>query len=289
MIERSLEHQLPARLLHRNRKCDGIAGPDRLKRTSRRVARDLVQPDAADRYHFRQPLGQERAEIAALTHKAGALLHCDAAQAVGKIDCDVQAIDADYLSISSHKLYGPMGAGALFCAASAPRPEPLTFGGGQQSGLRPGTEPVALIAGFGAAALVAARHLAIDAVSNAKLISRLLAGLTDRQVRYTIIGKDRLRVPGGAAIALDGIDAEMVCTMLARTVQLSTGSACSAGQIVTSHVLDAMGFSYDQAREVVRIKCNRYNSFDEIDMAAQIIAQAVARAKFALDDVASGV
>ncbi len=230
-------------------------------------------------------LVQPVAEIAALVRKAGALFHCDAAQAVGKLDCDVQAIDVDYLSISSHKLYGPMGVGALYVAAHAPRPEPLTFGGGQQSGLRPGTEPVALIAGFGAAALVATRYLSTDAVHNADLIARLLAGLTSSHVRYTLLGKDQLRVPGGAAIALDGIDAEAVCTMLARTVQLSTGSACAAGQLLTSHVLDAMAFSVKKAQSVLRLMTNRYLTGEQIDRAADEIAASVHRSVLATGEV----
>jgi cysteine desulfurase len=227
---------------------------------------------------------QPIAEIAALARQAGALFHCDAAQAVGKIDCDVQAFDIDYLSISSHKLYGPMGVGALYCAAHALRPDPLTFGGGQQSGLRVGTEPVALIAGFGTAASVATRRMSIDATHGADLAARLLAGLTNRQVRYTLVGKDQPRIPGGGAIALDGIDADVVCTMLARTVQLSTGSACNAGQILTSHVLDAMGFSAHRAQSVLRFMVNRYLTHEHIDRAADEIAAAVHRSALATGD-----
>ncbi|TIX95323.1 MAG: aminotransferase class V-fold PLP-dependent enzyme, partial [Mesorhizobium sp.] len=86
-------------------------------------------------------------EAAAMAHEGGALFHSDAAQAAGKIDVDVVELNVDYLTLSAHKCYGPMGIGALYVAASAPKPVPLTLGGGQQSGLRPGTEPVALIAG----------------------------------------------------------------------------------------------------------------------------------------------
>lgn len=228
---------------------------------------------------------QPVAEIAALAHRAGALFHCDAAQAVGKIDCDVQALDVDYLSISSHKLYGPMGVGALYCAAHALRPQPLTFGGGQQAGLRAGTEPVALIAGFGAAAAVATQRLAIDAVHNAELAEQLLAALAERQVRFTVVGQGNRRIPGGAAIAIDGGEAEVVCTMLARTVQLSTGSACTSGQLVTSHVLDAMNFSAKEAQSVLRFMTNRYSTAAEIEWAAGEIAAAVHRSALAAGEV----
>lgn len=228
---------------------------------------------------------QPVAEIATLAHDAGALFHCDAAQAVGKIDCDVQALDVDYLSISSHKLYGPMGVGALYCAAHAPRPEPLTFGGGQQSGIRAGTEPVALIVGFGKAAAVAAGRLPTDAAHNAHLGAKLLAGLTDRQVRYALLGDDQRRIPGGGAIALEGVDADLVCTMLARTVQVSTGSACAAGQVLTSHVLDAMGFSEKTAQSVLRFMANRYLTSEQIDWAANEIAAAVHRSVLVAGEV----
>lgn len=106
---------------------------------------------------------QPVAQVAALAHAIGALMHCDAAQAVGKIPVDVIDWDVDLLSISAHKCYGPMGIGALYIAAGTVAPEPLLMGGGQQGGLRPGTEPVALIAGFGAAADVARDRLAQDA------------------------------------------------------------------------------------------------------------------------------
>lgn len=230
-------------------------------------------------------LVQPVSEISTIAHDAGALFHCDAAQAVGKIDFDVQATEVDYLSISSHKLYGPMGIGALYCAAHAPRPKPLIFGGGQQSSLRPGTEPVSLIAGFGAAALVATRHLSLDATRSVALLDRLFAGLATRQVRYELIGGERPRVPGGAAIILDGVEADTLCAMLARSVQLSTGSACTSGQLLTSHVLDAMRFSTDEARSVLRIMVNRYIEDEQIDIAATLIATAAARSVLAAGEV----
>ncbi len=105
---------------------------------------------------------QPVAEAAALVHAVGGLMHSDAAQAAGKIAIDVLDLDIDYLSLSAHKCYGPMGVGALYVGAHAPKPAPLTHGGGQQDAIRPGTEPVALIAGFGAAAKVARSRLEGD-------------------------------------------------------------------------------------------------------------------------------
>src|SRR3546814_18271267 len=113
---------------------------------------------------------QPVSEVTSIAHAAGALFHTDAAQAGGKIAIDVLELDVDYLSLSAHKCYGPMGVGALYCAAGAPTPGPLIYGGGQQNAVRPGTEPVALIAGFGAAAKAAMAALGEDASRGGSLI-----------------------------------------------------------------------------------------------------------------------
>ncbi|MFA6032246.1 MAG: aminotransferase class V-fold PLP-dependent enzyme [Myxococcota bacterium] len=228
---------------------------------------------------------QPVAEAAALAHAVGAYVHSDAAQAAGKIAIDVTALDVDYLSLSAHKCYGPMGVGALYVAAGSPAPAPLMRGGGQQSGIRPGTEPVALIAGFGAAARGAMRRLAEDEVSGVARAARLLDGIAERQVRFTRITGDHAVVPGSAAIALDGIDGDSLCTMIARDVSLSTGSACTNGQIRISHVLEAMGLSDSMARSVVRIFCDRTLSNDAIDRAVDVIVAAIQRSRLATGEV----
>ncbi len=212
-------------------------------------------------------------EAAAAAHRVGALFHSDAAQAVGKIPTDVVELGVDYLSISSHKMYGPMGIGALFVSAAATKPLPITYGGGQENGLRPGTEPVALIAGFGAAARASAERLT-DANKNVARVNDLLVGLAERQIRYRRISGPHPVVPGSAAIAIDGIDAEDLCLKLAREVQISTGSACTSGQLRRSHVLEAMGFSELEASEVVRLFCGRFVTDEDVARAAEKIASA---------------
>lgn len=216
-----------------------------------------------------------------LAHSRGVLFHCDAAQGVGKIPVDVLELDADYLSLSGHKCYGPMGIGALYIASGAPKPEPLIFGGGQQAGARPGTEPVALIAGFGAAASLARARLAEDQEHGSALISKLVSGLCDRRIPLAQVNGRAPTVPGGAAIAFSGVDGDALCSMVARFISLSTGSACTAGQIRSSHVLAAMGFSDNEARSVVRIFCNRYTTAAEIDAAIDVITNAIERSRLA--------
>lgn len=229
---------------------------------------------------------QPVAEVAALAHGVGAYVHSDAAQAAGKISIDVAALDVDYLSLSAHKCYGPMGVGALYVAAGMPAPAPLMRGGGQQSGIRPGTEPVPLIAGFGAAARAARDHLAQPGPSGpAARIDRLLDGLTIRQLRFTRITGDHAVVPGSAAIAIDGIDGASLCAQLAREVALSTGSACNSGQIRTSHVLEAMGFSEELARSVIRIFCDRTLIDADIDGAIDAIIASTQRSRLATGEV----
>lgn len=229
---------------------------------------------------------QPVAEAAAIAHRFGAFVHSDAAQAAGKIQINVSQLDVDYLSLSAHKCYGPMGVGALYVAAGMPPPFPLMHGGGQQSRVRPGTEPVPLIAGFGAACTVAAKALARSnsAEANSK-IDRLLNTLRRQNVRYSRITGDHLVVPGSAAISIDGVDADSLCALVAPEVSLSTGSACNSGQLKVSHVLEAMGFSERSARSVVRILCARTSTEAEIDRAAEAIARSVRRSRLATGEV----
>lgn len=224
---------------------------------------------------------QPVAEAARIVRAAGALFHSDAAQALGKIEIDVLDLDVDYLSLSAHKCYGPMGLGALYVAAGSPRPKPLTIGGGQQGGLRPGTEPVPLIAGFGVAATLAVQQLDTSAAHGDQLADRLVTGLVEKQVRLRRVTGDHAVVPGSLALLFEGVDADQLCALLARSVHLSTGSACTSGQIRKSHVLEYMGYSEHQASSVLRIFCHRYLNEAAIDRAITAISAAAARSQVA--------
>lgn len=228
---------------------------------------------------------QPVAEAAAMAHAHGALFHCDAAQAAGKVVVDVVRLDIDYLSLSAHKLYGPMGIGALYMAAGAPRPAPLFHGGGQQAGIRPGTEPVALIAGFGAAAKLAAMRIDIDSEHGRQIAHDLLDGLARRQVRFRKITGEHAVVPGSAAITLESVDGNALCSAVAPEVSISTGSACTAGQLDISHVLSAMSLTREDARGFIRIFCSRYNYPAETEAAATAIAASIARSPVATGEV----
>ncbi len=217
---------------------------------------------------------QPVSEVAKLCRNRGALVHTDAAQALGKIHVDLEDWDVDYASLSAHKVYGPVGVGSLYIAAGAPVPDPLQVGGGQQAGRRPGTEPVALIAGFGAAATLASRSLAGDAAAADRRTGLFLDELSRRQVRWRRTTGDAPTVPGGMSLSIEGCDGDEIATRLQSTVYLSTGSACSSGQISSSHVLAAMGIDREHAATVVRIMLGRYLSDEDVVRAAELFSSA---------------
>jgi cysteine desulfurase len=218
---------------------------------------------------------QPISDASLIARRAGALVHSDGAQALGKIEFDLTELDVDYFSMSAHKCYGPMGVGALYVAAGTPKPYPLAFGGGQQWSLRPGTEPVALIAGFAEAVKVSKARL--DDLELEGKASRLFDGLAARQVRLRRITGTNQVVPGSLAIHFEGGDADALCAALARDVHMSTGSACTAGQINMSHVIESMGYSQSDAKGVLRILAHRYLTDADVDRASEAIANGIKR------------
>ncbi len=200
----------------------------------------------------------------------GARLHCDAAQSLSTRALDVAAAGIDLLSLSGHKLYGPMGIGALFVRESIAL-TPQLHGGGQQHGLRPGTLPVALCVGLGAACRIAGEERDEDA--------ERLGGLRERLLRALRAAVPELRENGGAAsclagclnVTLPGVDAEALLLDLPE-LALSTGSACATGTAGPSHVLRAMGRSDEEAHASLRFGLGRQTSQSDIDFAAERIA-----------------
>lgn len=184
---------------------------------------------------------QPVSEIAAMVKQAGGLFVVDAVQGAGRLPLDISAFDADFLILSSHKIGGPQGAGAIVAAADLVMPEPLIRGGGQEKGHRAGTENVAAIAGFGAAA-AAARYDLADVVALEALRDRFEAVLTEHFPDAVLIARDAPRLANTTLFAIPGMKAEtaQIAFDLAG-VALSAGSACSSGKVGDSHVLAAMG------------------------------------------------
>jgi cysteine desulfurase len=192
-------------------------------------------------------------EAAGIVHEAGGLLHVDAIQALGKIPFDINAWGADLLTLSAHKIGGPKGVGALVVAEGLLGLEPVLRGGGQEHGRRAGTENVAGIAGFGAAAEAAMAALEGDARRLEGLRSRLEEGL--RQTPGLIIfSGDAPRLPNTTLFTVPGLKAETaVIGFDLAGIAVSSGSACSSGKVQPSHVLEAMGFGPELAQGAVRL------------------------------------
>jgi cysteine desulfurase len=220
---------------------------------------------------------QPLAEIGRLARAAGALFHTDAAQAAGKIALDVEAMNIDLLSISGHKLYGPMGIGALYVRRKPGlRLSPLFDGGGQERGLRSGTLPLPLCVGLGAACEIAGAEMAAESARVGALRDALLAALRRRLPDIGLNGDAQARVAGNLNISFPGIDAEDLI-MDVKDVAVSSGSACSSASIEPSYVLRALGLSDDLARASVRISLGRFTTRDEIARAAEHLAAGVIR------------
>ena len=198
---------------------------------------------------------QPIAQVAQIVHDASGLLHVDAAQGPGRIVCNIDALGADLLTISAHKLGGPKGVGALVRRREALHiAEPLIKGGGQERGARAGTENVAGIAGFGAAAEAVAKALDREAAHMAALRVRLEAGLKRISPDAIIFGTESERLPNTTLFTAPGMKAETaVIAFDLDGVAVSSGAACSSGKVQPSHVLAAMGVDGAAARGAVRV------------------------------------
>jgi cysteine desulfurase len=218
---------------------------------------------------------QPVAEVARLAHAHGALLHCDAVQAAGKIALDVGALDVDLLALSAHKIYGPQGVGALFVRRGA-RMKPLLRGGAQERNRRAGTENVAGIAGFGRAARLAARDVGPEAARLAALRDRLEARLL--AIPGAVRNGDAARVPNTTNVSFDRAEAESLLLALdLQGLAVSTGAACAAGAMEPSHVLRAMGLPLARVQGSLRFSLGRSTTEAEVEQAAEMVAEAVAR------------
>ena len=201
--------------------------------------------------------------VAEIVHSASGILHVDAVQGPGRIDCSIITLGADLMSISSHKLGGPQGAGALISRADIHIGEPLVRGGGQERGLRAGTENVAAIAGFGAAAAIAGKT---DAARVAALRDRFEAGLTKSSPQAVIFGRGAPRLPNTSLFTVPGLKAETaVIAFDLNGIAVSSGSACSSGKVQASHVLSAMGVEPGLARGAVRVSLGWSTTEAEIE------------------------
>lgn len=217
---------------------------------------------------------QPLAELIAAAKAAGALVLVDAVQAAGKIPFDAAGLGADYVTLSSHKIGGPQGAGALVLQDGAPFAAQL-LGGGQERGRRAGTENVAAIAGFGAAAQAAGAQL-----PTAELRDVFEAKLREGAPDAVIFGEHAPRLPNTSNFAVPGVTAETAMIALdLEGVALSSGAACSSGKVKRSHVLEAMGVAPDLAGCALRASFGWASTMDDVTYAVAAIGRVRARAR----------
>ncbi|HET9864279.1 MAG TPA: aminotransferase class V-fold PLP-dependent enzyme, partial [Steroidobacteraceae bacterium] len=215
------------------------------------------------------------AAVAALLTDHGALLHTDAAQAVGKLPVRVGDLRVDLLSLTAHKFYGPKGIGALYVRERArSRLAPILFGGGHERGLRSGTLPTHQVVGLGAAASLVAQGLAQDAAHVRDLARRLCREL--ETIPGVEFNSSAQGVPGLVNASFRGVEGESLVTGLPG-LALSTGSACSSATREPSYVLRALGRDTELAQSSLRISLGRFTTAAEIDAAATAIRDEVAR------------
>ncbi|MCI8468675.1 MAG: cysteine desulfurase [Eggerthellaceae bacterium] len=221
---------------------------------------------------------QPIAQLARTAHDAGALFHTDAVQALGKAPLDVQELDVDAASFSAHKVGGPKGVGALYLRARTPF-DPFLLGGGQESGLRSGTQNVAGAVGFAAAAAAAQAGQPDEAVRLGALRDRLYAGLAELgPVEATVDVEPGSRdfLPNIVHVLVDGLESQ---TLILRLDMLgfgvSGGSACSSHSLEPSHVLRAMGVSADRAQGALRVSMGRYTTADDVEAFLAAMARAL--------------
>ena len=207
--------------------------------------------------------------VAALASRAGAFVHTDATQAPLAMAIDVLDWGVDAASFSSHKVYGPKGVGALYLSSTPPwRPKPLMFGGGQEQGLRPGTLPTELCAGFGHAMslLNEAERRSVSSLRD-WFAEMLQSRLGDVRVTSGLVG----RHPGNLHVRIPGIDAKDLITRCQPRLAASTGSACTSGLMSNSHVLAALGFSDVESSECLRFSMGRFTTAADVVAAVNVL------------------
>ena len=217
-------------------------------------------------------------EIADICRQAGSYVHTDATQAVGKIPIDVRTLNVDFVSFSAHKFYGPKGIGALYVRwGQAAALNPLTTGGGQEGGLRPGTVAVPLAVGFGEASRIARSELHNDMERTGHLAGMLHGMLKGRVPGMQLFGHAFRRLPGNLNIGFPGINGDHVVDQIGGRLAISTGSACSSTTAKSSHVIEALNLGEQATQSAVRISVGRFNSEQDIIRSVEILEEAVCR------------
>jgi len=247
----------------------GRVDPDEVKRTIRRDTILITVMYANNETGTIQPIK----EISALSREQGILLHTDAAQAVGKIPTGVDDLGVDLLTVAGHKLYAPKGVGALYMKKGVSI-EPLLHGGGQERGLRSGTENVVLDVGLGKACELIQGNLSQEVLRIQSLRERLYEHIASGFPEAVVHGHPEHRLPNTLLVSFPGMAGEEILSDIPELCA-STGAACHDQSVSLSHVLSAMGVSQEVGMGTIRLTLGRPTTEQEVDRAAQLLVDAV--------------
>jgi cysteine desulfurase len=283
LVTSRIEHKAildPCKQLEREGFTVTYLAPDTSGRISPESVRAALRPDTvlASVMHVNNETGvvQDIRAIGEVCRERNVPFHTDAAQSAGKLPIDVGKLPVDLLSFTAHKLYGPKGIGALYVRPQVrPALRPVSFGGGQERGLRPGTLPTHQIVGFGVACEIASRALVTDSARIASLRDRLWQSL--RRLQGVHLNSEAApRLPGILNVSFEGVDGESLVTALA-SLAVATGSACSSASGEPSYVLRALGRSTQLAQSSLRFSLGRSTTQADIDRAAAAVRFQVER------------
>ena len=250
---------------------DGLINPEDVKKSITKNTCLVSIMFANNEVGTVQPIG----EIAKLCSEKRILFHTDAIQAIGKLEINVKELRLDMLSISSHKINGPKGVGALYIK-SGTKIEPYIFGGGQENGLRSGTENVASVVGFGKACELAKENLEKN-ILHFKNLRDVLVSKVMKEIPYVSInGHPEKRIPNNAHFTFLGVNGEdLIIKLDEEGIAASTGSACSVRTQKESHVLRAMGFLHEQIAGSLRLTVGSMNTISEIENTITVLKRVV--------------
>ena len=228
--------------------------------------------------HINNEIGVEQpiSNIGEICRENNIIFHVDAAQSLGKVHIDVSKLEVDLLSISSHKIYGPKGIGALFIKGNSEKIDlkPIKFGGGHEKNLNPGTLAVPNIVGFGDACQIAQKLIDSEKNRISKLRDALLAGILNENPKIKVNGCLNHRVSGNLNITIpDNSNEELIARM--PEISISTGSACTSNNLEPSHVLKAIGLSSKEAHSSLRFGIGRFNNQNDIEIAINCLNRSI--------------
>jgi cysteine desulfurase len=283
IVTTRIEHKAvldPCKRLEREGFAVTYLTPDRQGRIDPEIVRAALRPDTVlvSIMYVNNEIGvmQDVGAIGALCRDRGVAFHTDAAQAIGKIPVDVRNLPVDFMSFTAHKIYGPKGVGALYCRrASRPLLQPVSFGGGQERGLRPGTLATHQIVGLGVACEMAANLVGEEQPRLTALRERLWNGLEGLGGTH-LNGAGAARIPGILNVSFEGVEGESLVTGLT-DLAVSTGSACNSASAEPSYVLRALGRDTQLAQSSLRLTVGRYTKVTDVDFAIAAVKREVTR------------